>query len=72
VRRVIRKVGVFSLASEAVAAVMPTARFANGYHHSMPSAAYFRLFHAVSAFNNAGFGREPDSLVQYVADRGSA
>ena len=29
---------------------------------------WFSLFHAVSAFNNAGFGLLPDSLTRYVAD----
>ncbi|RIX53988.1 Ktr system potassium transporter B [Paenibacillus nanensis] len=30
--------------------------------------AYYALFHAVSAFNNAGFGLWPDNLVRYVGD----
>lgn len=29
---------------------------------------YFSLFHAVSAFNNAGFGLRPDSLMGYVGN----
>jgi trk system potassium uptake protein TrkH len=31
-------------------------------------AAYFGLFHAVSAFNNAGFSLFPDSLIRYRGD----
>ncbi|MFD0586591.1 TrkH family potassium uptake protein [Paenibacillus sp. GCM10027627] len=31
-------------------------------------AAYYAAFHAVSAFNNAGFGLWPDNLVRYVGD----
>ncbi|MEK3883543.1 TrkH family potassium uptake protein [Paenibacillus sp. PL2-23] len=31
-------------------------------------AAYYAVFHAVSAFNNAGFGLWPDSLVGYAGD----
>ena len=68
VRRVIRKVVVFSLASEAVVATVLAVRFATGYDHSLPSAAYSGVFHAISSFNNAGFGLNADNLVQYVAD----
>jgi trk system potassium uptake protein TrkH len=68
VRRVIGRVVVFSLATEAVVAVVLTVRFATGYDHSLPSAAYFGVFHAVSAFNNAGFSLNFDSLIPYVND----
>ncbi|MCF6736532.1 TrkH family potassium uptake protein [Blastococcus sp. KM273129] len=68
VRRVIGRVVVFSLATEAVVAVVLTVRFATGYEHSLPSAAYFGVFHAVSAFNNAGFSLNFDSLIPYVTD----
>ena len=68
VRRVIRRVVVFSLATEAMVAIVLGIRFASGYDHSLPSAAYYGMFHAVSAFNNAGFGLNADNLVQYVAD----
>lgn len=30
--------------------------------------AYYAVFHAVSAFNNAGFGLWPDNLVRYAGD----
>ena len=68
VRRIIRRIVVFSLASEAVIAAALTVRFATGYDHSLPSAAYFGVFHAVSAFNNAGFGLDADNLMGYVTD----
>ena len=68
VRRVIRTVVLFSLASEAVIATVLTARFAIRYDDSLPSALYSGVFHAISAFNNAGFGLHPDSLVRYVTD----
>jgi potassium uptake TrkH family protein len=68
VRRVIRRVVVFSLASEAVVATVLGVRFATGYDQSLPSAAYHGVFHAISAFNNAGFGLNADNLMQYVAD----
>ena len=68
VRRVIRTVVIFSLVAEAVAAAVLSVRFATGYDRSPISAAYYGVFHAVSSFNNAGFGLHADSLVQYVAD----
>ena len=68
VRRVIRTVVIFSLVSEALVASVLTVRFATGYHQSPMSAAYHGVFHAVSSFNNAGFGLEADNLMQYVAD----
>jgi trk system potassium uptake protein len=68
VRRVVRTVVVFSLSSEAVVAIVLAVRFGAGYDQSLPSAAYHGVFHAISAFNNAGFGLNADSLVQYVGD----
>jgi potassium uptake TrkH family protein len=68
VRRVIGRVVVFSLATEAVVAVVLTVRFATGYEQSLPSAVYFGVFHAVSAFNNAGFSLNFDNLIPYVGD----
>lgn len=68
VRRVIGRVVVFSLATEAVVAVVLAVRFATGYGQSPVSAAYSGVFHAISAFNNAGFGLRSDSLVAYVSD----
>jgi trk system potassium uptake protein TrkH len=68
VRRVIGRVVAFSLATEAVVALVLAVRFATGYDQSLLSAAYYGVFHAISAFNNAGFGLNADNLVQYVAD----
>jgi trk system potassium uptake protein len=68
VRRIVLRVVIFSLATEAVVAVVLGVRFATGYDQSLPSAAYYGVFHAISAFNNAGFGLNADNLIQYVAD----
>lgn len=38
------------------------------YDLPWPQAAWSGLFHAVSAFNNAGFSIHPDSLVRYATD----
>lgn len=67
-RRVVRSVVIFSLSVEAVVAAILTLRFALGYGQSFPDALYSGVFHAVSAFNNAGFGLYSDSLVRFVED----
>ncbi|MEU9826233.1 TrkH family potassium uptake protein [Micromonospora chersina] len=68
VRGVVRRIVLFSLASEAVVAVALALRFAAGYGESAGPAIYHGVFHAVSAFNNAGFSTNADSLVGYVTD----
>ncbi|MGY1744312.1 TrkH family potassium uptake protein [Blastococcus sp. SYSU D00695] len=68
IRRLLRRVLAFSLACEAVAAAVLTVRFVVIGEHSVGSAVYDGVFTAVSAFNNAGFSLNADSLVRYVAD----
>lgn len=68
VRRVVRNVVLFSLGGEAVAALVLGVRFATTYDMSVGRAAWEGVFHAISAFNNAGFGLRADSLVAYVGD----
>lgn len=67
-RRVIRNVVFFSLICETVAAVILTVRFVTGYGESFGRAVYIGVFHAISAFNNAGFSLWPDSLMRFVTD----
>lgn len=57
-----------SLLFELVLALALTARFRFGYDHDWTDAAYHGVFHAVSAFNNAGFALWPDSLERFVQD----
>ncbi|MER7498858.1 potassium transporter TrkG [Nonomuraea pusilla] len=68
VRRVVGKVVVFSLACEAAAAAVLTARFLLGYGEPPGRALYLGVFHAISAFNNAGFALWPDNLIRFVTD----
>lgn len=68
VRRVVRRVVLFSLGSEAVIAVLLTARLVWGYDERIPKALYEGVFTAISAFNNAGFSLRADSLVGFVTD----
>ena len=68
VRRVVRNVVIFSLVSELLITVVLTLRFMLGYGESLGRAAYLGLFHAISAFNNAGFALWPDSVVRFATD----
>lgn len=68
VRQVIRGVVVISLLFEAVTALALFPRFVLAYDEPVGRAAYLAVFHAVSAFNNAGFALWSDSLMGFVAD----
>ncbi|MGI5170475.1 TrkH family potassium uptake protein [Spirillospora sp. CA-253888] len=68
VRRVVRNVVVFSLVTEAVLAAVLALRFALGHGHDPVRAAYLGVFHAISAFNNAGFALWSDSLTRFATD----
>jgi trk system potassium uptake protein TrkH len=68
VRAVLFGVAKVSLVFEAITALVLTLRFAFGYDEPFGRAAYLGVFHAVSAFNNAGFALWSDSLTQFVTD----
>ncbi|MET8867608.1 potassium transporter TrkG [Nonomuraea sp. NPDC004580] len=68
IRRVIRKVVLFTLLCESVAAVVLTGRFMIAYGEPFGRALYLGGFHAVASFNNAGFALWPDSLMRFVTD----
>jgi trk system potassium uptake protein len=68
VRRVIGRIVVFSLVSEAVVAAVLAVRFAVRYDQSLLRAAYDGVFHAISAFNNAGFSPYRDNLIGFAGD----
>ncbi|MEU5861198.1 MULTISPECIES: potassium transporter TrkG [unclassified Nonomuraea] len=68
VRRVVRNVVIFSLVSELIVAALLTARFVTGYGEPLGRAMYLGWFHAVSAFNNAGFALWPDNMMRFVSD----
>lgn len=55
-----------TLVFESVGAVLLTMRFMADYEFGQ--AAYYGIFHAVSAFNNAGFSLFSDSMVRYRGD----
>jgi trk system potassium uptake protein TrkH len=68
VRQVLVGVVRVSLLFETATALLLTARFLLGYDESPARATYLGVFHAVSAFNNAGFALYSDSLVPFVTD----
>jgi len=55
-----------TLAFELTGAAILAARWAGDY--GVTRAAYYGLFHAISAFNNAGFALFSDSLMQFRGD----
>ncbi|MCV2394780.1 TrkH family potassium uptake protein [Actinotalea sp. M2MS4P-6] len=68
VRSTLVRVGRITLAVEAATAVLLAVRWVWGYHEPFGRAVWLGVFHAVSAFNNAGFALFPDSLEGYATD----
>lgn len=68
VGRVVRNVILFSLVSESVIAAVLVTRFAASRQIPFDEALWDGVFHSVSAFNNAGFSLNADSLTGYVDD----
>lgn len=57
-----------TLVFETLTALVLTLRFLVGYDEPFAEALYHGVFHAISAFNNAGFALYDDSLVRFVSD----
>lgn len=68
VRGVLVGVAKFSLLFEATTAVLLAGRFWLGYDEPVGRAVYHGVFHAVSAFNNAGFALYSDNLMGFATD----
>jgi potassium uptake TrkH family protein len=68
IRRIITGVATVSLVFETATAALLTGRFLIGYDEPFGRAVYLGVFHAVSAFNNAGFALYSDSLTRFVTD----
>ncbi|AKO92627.1 TrkH family potassium uptake protein [Priestia filamentosa] len=62
----VRRVVFITLAVEAIGALILAIRWAQ--EMSWGKAIYYGIFHSISAFNNAGFGLEPDNLSKWVGD----
>ena len=57
-----------SVVIESLIALVLTGRFLIAYDHQVPQAIWHGVFHAVSAFNNAGFALYTDNLMGFVSD----
>ncbi|MEU7281775.1 potassium transporter TrkG [Streptomyces sp. NPDC045431] len=68
VRRVLLGVAVSTLAVELAIGAVLALRLRFGYERGVGDAVYLGFFHAVSAFNNAGFGLHADNLTPYARD----
>lgn len=68
IRRFIIGAIVVSLSVEAIGAVILSVWFGTAAGYPPGRAAWYGLFHAVSAFNNAGFTILPRGLVPFVGD----
>ena len=67
-RGILLRVATVMLVVESLIAVVLTFRFWLGYDYAFGRALWEAVFHAVQAFNNAGFALYPDSLVRFVTD----
>lgn len=68
VRAVLRQVVSVSLTVELLTALVLLVRFSTTYDEPFGRALWLAVFHAVSAFNNAGFALFPDNLVRFASD----
>lgn len=68
VRTLVGRVIALSLGIELVVAVILTVRLLVGYGFTVGEAIYSGVFHAVSAFNTAGFSLYPDSIARFAHD----
>jgi trk system potassium uptake protein TrkH len=68
VRGVLGRIALTMAGFELVIAVIVGGRFWLGYDFPLGKAAWYGVFHAVQAFNNAGFALFSNSLVGFVDD----
>jgi trk system potassium uptake protein TrkH len=66
--RVVLGVARITVVVEAVTAGVLAARFALTYAEPLPRSLWLGVFHAVSAFNNAGFALFSDNLIGFATD----
>lgn len=67
-RSVLLGVGTVTVVVESITAILLAARWAVGYGEPLGRAVWLGAFHAVSAFNNAGFALFSDNLIGYAGD----
>jgi len=64
--KLVQRIVIITLAIELLGAIVLASRWS--YELPLQKAMYYGIFHSISAFNNAGFGLEPDSLMKWVGD----
>lgn len=64
--KLVKRIISITLIVEATGALILAIRWSQ--EMSWGKAIYYGIFHSISAFNNAGFGLEPDSLSKWVGD----
>ncbi len=67
-RKAVLRIIKISLMFEAAGALIMSLRFYFGYGMSLGDALWHGVFHAVSAFNNAGFALYSDNLMSFTDD----
>ncbi|WP_100260434.1 TrkH family potassium uptake protein [Qipengyuania seohaensis] len=67
-RSVLKLVLIITLTVEAIVAAILTLRLMTVYDHAFGEALWHGTFHAVSAFNNAGFSSYSDSVMGFQKD----
>lgn len=65
---VLKLVFAITIAVEAAVAAILALRMMTSYDMSIGSALWHRVFHSVSAYNNAGFSTHADSVMGYQSD----
>jgi trk system potassium uptake protein len=68
IKPAVRMIVVVALVVELAIALILTVRFWQGYGMDPLAALGSGVFHAISAYNNAGFGLNADSAMQWAAD----
>jgi trk system potassium uptake protein TrkH len=68
VRRVLTRVAMIAICVELVLAIILGLRFHYGYGFDVGKSIWHGIFHAVAAFNSAGFALYHDSLERFVTD----
>ncbi|SMX83072.1 potassium uptake protein, TrkH family [Brevibacterium linens ATCC 9172] len=68
VKPLVLRITALTVGTELVVASVLFCRFFFHYDEPVTAALWDAIFHAISAFNNAGFGLRQDNLVDYVAD----
>lgn len=64
--QLVQRVILITLLIEAIGALILAIRWSQ--EMGWGKAVYYGIFHSISAFNNAGFGLEPDNLSKWVSD----